>query len=86
MWHSAVHTDPLHHMAHNVVCVMWWSGSAYTTCALIMSAVSTDPLHSGLCSHRLWDNKFSESGKTRLRQAVENRKRLADYSELYLYL
>ena len=45
MWHSAVHTDPLHHMAHNVVCVVLWSGSAYTTCALIMSAVSTDPLH-----------------------------------------
>ena len=64
MWHSAVHTDPLHLMAHNVVCVVWWSGSAYTTCALVMSEVSATHC-TILLSQAIWQPVQCEwEGKT----------------------
>ena len=34
--------------------------------------------------YRLRDNKFTKSGKTRLRQAQQERKKLTGFKELYL--
>ena len=36
--------------------------------------------------YRLWSNKFTETGKTRLRQAEEERKKLTGFEELRLYI
>ena len=35
--------------------------------------------------YRLWGNKFTESGKTRLHQAKQERKKLTGFKKLYLH-